>query len=118
MDAPAVPVSTFAAGRCIHLTGRRKVGEADSYLPMFFQTDQYAPGAGAADEVARAVDRIDNPLAAVARFAGGTLLAKQAIVGKRAQQLLHDEFFACPVGDRHRRFVRLDFDTNIALADL
>src|SRR5487761_2736681 len=54
----------------------------------------------------RAVDRIDDPAAAVFRFLPGALLAQDAIVRKRLLQHLRDHLFALFIGDGDRRIVR------------
>ena len=59
----------------------------------------------AAQEIARAVDGIDNPAAAIGSVLGGTLFAEQAVAGKSALHGVDDQTFAFAIGDGHGRAV-------------
>ena len=63
------------------------------------------------DEIAGAVDRIDNPSPPAARSFVRAFFAEQTVVGERALQLSGDELFAFPIGARDRRVIGLGIES-------
>ena len=96
-----------AAHGPVELALGRQVADADDDLAVRLETDQVAPGRKAADEIARAVDRVHDPATAAAPGVARTLLAQEAVVGKGRAQLAHDQPLALAVGHGDRRVVRL-----------
>ena len=76
VDALAVPPGAFAFRGGKHFAGGGEVLMTGDNFTVFFEPDQHGPGAGAADEIAGAIDGIDDPAAAALRFAHGAFFAQ------------------------------------------
>jgi len=77
-----------------------------------FEADEDGPERIAAHEVAGAVDGIDNPAAAGARFLERALFAEDAVAGKCAGEDGGDEALAFAIGDGDGGMVGLRFGAN------
>ena len=66
------------------------------------QSQQDAPGRHAADEGARAVDRVDDPAVARVAVDRAVLLADDAVIGEARAQAFDQEGLDLAVGDRDR----------------
>ncbi len=75
----------------------------------FLQPDQDAPEAIAANEIARAIDRVDDPAAAAGSGLARSLFAQDAVAGKLAFDGFADEALVFLVGNGNGRIVRLGF---------
>src|SRR6185312_6445179 len=118
MNAPAIPKCAFSFGGGKHFVGGREVGEPGDDLAVLFEPEKDAPGARAADEVARAIDGVDDPAAAVGGFAAGAFLAQESVAREGLLETFDDELFAFAVGDGDRGFVGLRFNADVAFPDL
>jgi hypothetical protein len=81
------------------------VRDADDDFAILFEPDQNGPERDAADEVAGAVDGIDDPLPGVLAGATAALFAEQAVGREFARDLIEDQLFASAVGGGDGRFV-------------
>ena len=106
-DPPLVHERALAAHRPVELALRGHVAGAEDDLAVHLEADEVAPGRQAAHEVARPVDRVHDPAPAAPPRVARPLLAEEAVLGEGRAQLRDDEPLALPVGDRHRRVVRL-----------
>ena len=118
VDSGAVTECSAAFTGVEEFVGGGEVGEADDDVVVGFKADQDAPSAGAADEVAGTVDGVDDPAATVRGFAGGTFFTEQAVFGECGGEFGNDESFSGFIGHRHRGFVGLRFNADVAFADL
>src|SRR5262245_23359026 len=93
--------------------------EAGDDFVIDLEPDQDGPGRVAADEVARAVDGIDDPAAAIAGLLGGGLFSEDPVVGEEVLDDAGDEALAIAVGHGDGGEVRLGLkaDTLIAVAE-
>ena len=82
----AIAPRAAAFGCVVHLGGGGEVSHAGDAGSVFLQADQHRPGARVANKVARTVDGIDDPLAAVGCVFDGAFFAQQAVVGERVAQ--------------------------------
>jgi hypothetical protein len=83
--------------------------DAGRNFAAVFQPDQHSPQWIAAHEVARAVDRIDDPAAAAAGVLARAFFPEQSVLWKIFLERGGDQPLALPVGYGHRRIVRLGF---------
>ena len=78
------------------------------FAPIF-EADEHSPERIAAHEIAGAVNGIDDPAPAVARFLARALFAEQAVFGKILFESRRDETLAFTIGNGDRRIVRFRF---------
>ena len=102
MDAPAITKRAHARGRGIELSQRRQVTCAHHDFALGLERHEDAPGGNATHEIARAIDRVDNPAAAAAGFARRTLLAQDPVLGKRLLEQARDQLLVGAVRGGHR----------------
>src|SRR5207247_180441 len=79
LKAPLTPIGTVATQRPVGVSQRWRFDHAGQRFALVLQADEGAPDRNAAEEVARAVNRIDDPAKSrrAGRLAG--CLAQQAI---------------------------------------
>jgi hypothetical protein len=115
VDPAVVAVRALAAGRPPALAQRRRGRDPERRAAVPLERDQRRPDRDPADEVPRAVDRVDDP--ARVGLAAAALLAEEALAGaplddRRPQRLLDRA-----VGVRDRRQVGLLVDPEIRGAE-
>src|SRR5712691_8203302 len=84
-DALAIQECAAAAPGRVHLVGDRIVDDTGRDLSRLLEADQRGPHRDAADEVPRAVDRVDDP-PAVLGASRAELLAEEPAVRKRGAE--------------------------------
>ncbi len=78
---------------------------------ILFEANQHRPGAGAPDEIARAIDGVYDPAPAIFRFPHGAFFAQQTVIGESGGETFHNELFTRFVGNGNGGFVGLDLDS-------
>jgi hypothetical protein len=115
VDPAVVAVRALAARRPPALAERRRGGDPDNRPAVSLERDQRRPDRDPADEVPRAVDRVDDParggLLAAALFAEEAL-ARPTLRDRGPQRLLDRT-----VGVRDRRQVGLLIDAQVRGAE-
>src|SRR5207244_1314012 len=104
---PVVHEGAAAPHRVVGLALGREAADPDRHLAFRFERDQDAPGGYAAQEVAGAVDGVDDPAAAAPGRGPAALLAQQAVLGEGGGELGRDVGLGGAVRGGDRRVVRL-----------
>ena len=97
-EAADAPVDFFESG---------EGGDTDFDDAIDFEGDEIGPEAVFADEVAGAVDGVNDPAAAAGGFLGSAFLAEESVVRKGGGETGDEEFFGFAVGDGDRGVVGL-----------
>src|SRR5262249_37471277 len=101
--------------RPVGVAQARHVGDAGDLLAPVLQADERSPDRDAADEVARAVDGVDDPAEAGGAGRVPELFAEEAVLRKRRVQRRPQRLFRLAVGDGDGALVRLPFDLKVSV---
>src|SRR5690606_14268863 len=88
---------------------------AEHGVALLLEREQHAVERHAADEAARAVDRVDDPAPVRPGSHLALLLAHEPVVGEARLDQRAGDALRLAVGDRHGRIVRLRFGRNTRL---
>ncbi len=102
VEAAIVAEGAFAAESAISLAHSRHARHAGNLLLLVLQANEGGPKRNAADEIARAVDRIDDPSEAGIARSIARFLAQKAISGKGAQKASSQQGLRLAIGQSDR----------------
>jgi signal transduction histidine kinase len=115
MDPAVVSVRALASRRPPPLAERGRGCQADERAAVALERDERRPDRDPADEVPRAVDRIDDP--ARVRLLAAALLAEEALAGAAFGDLAAERLLDGAVSVRDRRQVGLRVDPEVGGAE-
>src|SRR5262249_48980235 len=104
-NRPVAAIRAVAAQRPIGLSERRHLRNTGNRLASIFQTDQRGPNRDAADEVARAVDRIDDPAITGCARLFTMFFSEETVAGKSRQESRAKQSLGLAVGQGNRALV-------------
>ena len=108
-----------AAARVIERLAHRLIDDAQHWLAVDAEADVHGEVTGLRQEVARPVERIDDPDAALAephRIVRRLFGEERVARGTRVRRPIEDQRVGRPVGDGHRRRVGLGVERELGVA--